>query len=108
MANFTHQQCDALRRLNPNVVNILGDQATDKDGNSISYDLNAVNAEVANKLYQYQRVTGIGTTSGYPAIESQLDQLYHDINSGKFGADAKTGNWFVGITSVKSNIPKSS
>tara|TARA_B100001778_G_C18087465_1_gene405855 strand:+ start:124 stop:447 length:324 start_codon:yes stop_codon:yes gene_type:complete len=106
MANFTHQQCDALRRLNPNVVNILGDQATDKDGNSISYDLNAVNAEVANKLYQYQRVTGIGTTSGYPAIESQLDQLYHDINSGKFGADAKTGDWFVGISSVKTSLPK--
>ena len=106
MANFTHQQCDALRRLNPNVVNILGDQATDKDGNSISYDLNAVNAEVANKLYQYQRVTGIGTTSGYPAMESQLDQLYHDINSGKFGADAKTGDWFVGISSVKTSLPK--
>ena len=63
-------------------------------------------AEVANKLYQYQRVTGIGTTSGYPGIESQLDQLYHDINSGKFGADAKTGDWFVGISSVKTSLPK--
>tara|TARA_Y100001937_G_scaffold108701_1_gene152588 strand:- start:687 stop:1010 length:324 start_codon:yes stop_codon:yes gene_type:complete len=106
MANFTHQQCDALRRLNPNVVSIWGDQASDKDGNSISYDLNAVNAEVDNKLYQYQRVTGVGTTSGYPTIESQLDQLYHDINSGKFGADAKTGDWFVGISSVKTSLPK--
>ena len=106
MANFTHQQCDALRRLNPNVVSIWGDQASDKDGNLISYDLNAVNAEVDNKLYQYQRVTGVGTTSGYPTIESQLDQLYHDINSGKFGADAKTGDWFVGISSVKTSLPK--
>ena len=106
MANFTHQQCDALRRLNPNVVSIWGDQASDKDGNSISYDLSAVNAEVDNKLYQYQRVTGVGTTSGYPTIESQLDQLYHDINSGKFGADAKTGDWFVGISSVKTSLPK--
>ena len=108
MANFTQQQCDALRRLNPNVVSIWGDQATDKDGNSISYDLNAVNAEVAIKLYQYQRVTGVGTTLGYPSIESQLDQLYHDINAGKFGADAKTGDWFVGISSVKTTIPKPS
>ncbi len=106
MANFTHQQCDALRRLNPNVVSIWGDQATDKDGNPISYDLNAVNAEVANKLYQYQRVTGVGATSGYPSIEFQLDQLYHDINAGKFGADAKTGDWFVGISSVKTSLPK--
>ena len=65
-----------------------------------------MNAEVANKLYQYQRVTGVGATSGYPSIESQLDQLYHDINSGKFGADAKTGDWFVGISSVKTSLPK--
>ena len=35
MANLTHQQCDALRRLNSNVVSIWGDQATDKDGNPI-------------------------------------------------------------------------
>ena len=106
MANLTHQQVDALIRLNPNVVTICCDHATDKDGNPISYDLNAVNAEVANKLYQYQRVTGVGATSGYPSIESQLDQLYHDINSGKFGADAKTGDWFVGISSVKTSLPK--
>ena len=31
----------------------------------------------------------------------QLDQLYHDMKDGKFGADAKTGSWYVGITSVK-------
>ena len=54
------------------------------------------------------RVYGIGNTSGYAQIGEQLDQLYHDINAGKFGADAKTGNWFVGITSVKTNIPKPS
>ena len=51
MANLTHQQCDALRRLNPNVVSIWGDQASDKDGNSISYDLNAVNAEVLSLIH---------------------------------------------------------
>ena len=39
MANLTHQQCDALRRLNPNVVSIWGDQASDKDGNPIVYYL---------------------------------------------------------------------
>jgi len=106
MANLTHQQCDALRRLNSNVVSIWGDQATDKDGNPISYDLNAVNAEVANKLYQYQRVTGIGATSGYPSMESQLDQLYHDIKDGKLGVAATTGSWYVGITSIKTAFPK--
>ena len=50
----------------------------------------------------------MGTTAGYGSIGEQLDKLYHDINAGKFGADAKTGEWFVGITSVKTAIPKPS
>ena len=66
-----------------------------------------MNAEVANKLYQYQRVTGVGATSGYPSIESQLDQLYHDMTDGKLGVAATTGSWYVGITSVKNSFPKS-
>ena len=62
----------------------------------------------STQQYMRNRVHGIGNTSGYAHISEQLDQLYHDINAGKFGADAKTGNWFVGITSVKTNIPKPS
>ena len=68
----------------------------------------AARVELDKLNYQNDRVTGIGSTSGYEPITEQLDQLYHDINAGKFGADAKTGNWFVGITSVKTNIPKAS
>ena len=60
----------------------------------------------SNKEYKTQRITGIGDTSGYPNIRTQLDQLYHDIDAGKFGSDAKTGVWFVGISSVKTAIAK--
>jgi len=108
MANFTHEQCDALRRLNSNVVSILNDQASDKDGNPISYDLNAVNAEVAAKAYKYTRVRGDGTNAGYPDISDQLDKLWHDIDEGKLGADAKTGAWYNTVKSVKDNHPKPS
>ena len=59
-----------------------------------------------NKQYKIQRVVGVGTTAGYESISNQLDQLYHDIDAGKFGSDAKTGVWFVGITSVKTAIAK--
>ena len=59
-----------------------------------------------NKEYKIQRITGVGTTVGYPNIRTQLDQLWHDIDSGKFGANAKTGDWFVGISSVKTAIAK--
>jgi len=55
----------------------------------------------------YPRRVGTATTSGYAIITEQLDQLYRDINAGKFGSDAKTGEWFVGITSVKTIFPKS-
>ena len=56
--------------------------------------------------YQGKRRVGTATTVGYGKIEEQLDQLYRDINAGKFGADAKTGEWFVGISSVKTGFPK--
>ena len=59
-----------------------------------------------NKEYKRQRVVGVGTTAGYESISNQLDQLYHDIDAGKFGSDAKTGVWFVGISSVKTAIAK--
>ena len=44
----------------------------------------------------------------YSLIRDQLDKLYHDIDSGKFGDTAKTGNWYVGISSVKNTFPKPS
>ena len=54
------------------------------------------------------RADGTATTTGYISLPEQLDQLYHDINAGKFGSDAKTGDWFVGISSVKTAFPKPS
>tara|TARA_Y100000748_G_C15074753_1_gene323959 strand:- start:45 stop:335 length:291 start_codon:yes stop_codon:yes gene_type:complete len=69
----------------------------------------AAAVEKSATAYKTNRVTGIGTTvTGYGSIGEQLDQLYHDINAGKFGSDAKTGDWFVGISSVKTTIPKPS
>ena len=42
----------------------------------------------------------------YPDIKEQLDQLYRDMKSGKLGVGATTGEWYVGITSVKTKLPK--
>ena len=63
-------------------------------------------ADVVANGYKMQRAVGTATTTGYISLTEQLDQLYHDIDAGKFGADAKTGNWFVGISSVKTSFPK--
>ena len=67
---------------------------------------NTLNTEAAKVKYKTDRTTDGSTT--YDTIGNQLDQLYRDINAGKFGADAKTGEWFVGITSVKTANPKPS
>ena len=63
-----------------------------------------LDSEAAAIKYQTDRTTDGSTT--YDTIGNQLDQLYHDINAGKFGSDAKTGEWFVGISSVKTANPK--
>tara|TARA_R100000455_G_C6212880_1_gene79880 strand:+ start:440 stop:727 length:288 start_codon:yes stop_codon:yes gene_type:complete len=65
-------------------------------------------ADLAAHKYKNDRTTGTGTTTGYPNLKEQLDQLYRDVNAGKFGSDAKTGEWFVGISSVKTAFPKPS
>ena len=62
--------------------------------------------DLENDSYKSQRRLGVGSTSGYPLIELQLDQLYHDMKDGKLGVGATTGSWYVGITSVKTAFPK--
>lgn len=42
----------------------------------------------------------------YPDIGEQLDKLYKDVDAGKLGADAKTGDWYTSIKKVKDDTPK--
>ena len=53
--------------------------------------------------YQYERDRAVS----YPNIGLQLDQLYHDIESGKLGVAATTGSWYIGISSIKVALAKS-
>ena len=90
--------------INGERVAFTADEETARDAEET-----AAIAKIAATRYKENRICGIGSTvSGYGSIGEQLDKLYHDINAGKFGADAKTGEWFVGITSVKTAIPKPS
>ena len=91
----------AQKYVNGELVNLTTEEQT-----QITNDAAVDAAEKAATGYIMNRRLGVGTTSGYISLENQLDQLYHDINAGKFGADAKTGEWFVGITSVKTAFPK--
>ena len=44
----------------------------------------------------------------YPSLPEQFDQLFRDITAGKFGDDAKTGEWYIAIKGVKDSNPKPS
>ena len=100
---------EAIRKAYPNVVTIDDDTgAVDASGNEVTLvqsNIDAARVELDKLNYQYQRVVGIGTTVGYPDFGKQLDLLYHDMKNGTLNT---SGQWYVGITSVKTNIPKPS
>ena len=107
MANYDH---DAIYKAYPDAATIDDDTGVFKaDGSKITIvqsNVDAARVELNKLNYKSDRVVGSATTSGYLPLQEQLDQLYRDINAGKFGADAKTGEWFVGISSVKTAFPK--
>ena len=103
----------AIIRAYPNASYVDETTVKDASGNVITIEQSKIDAarvtldsEAAAIKYQTDRTTDGSTT--YDTIGNQLDQLYHDINAGKFGSDAKTGEWFVGISSVKTANPKPS
>ena len=120
-----HQVSDALRSLVPNAKLFLRDEDYDKlewdESNTdnkptkaeVEAEIERLDAEYLTKRYQRQRTNDVserasGIQTSYPKITEQLDQLFHDIESGKFGESAKTGDWYVGISSVKTTFPKPS
>jgi hypothetical protein len=81
---------EAVTKLYPQVISMLGNVAYDVDGNEVAYDLAAVEAEVQANAYKSLRA------AEYPAIVDQLDTIYHD------GLDA----WKEQIQAVKDKYPK--
>ena len=63
-------------------------------------------ADDAVNGYKKERTVGTATTTGYIDVTEQLDQLYRDMKAGKLGVGATTGEWYVGISSVKTLFPK--
>ena len=122
---MSFQVSDAMRSLVPNAkLHIINEDydtmqwdASNTDTKPTKAEVEAeiarLDAEYLAKRYQRQRTNDVserlsGIQTSYPKITEQLDQLFHDIESGKFGDTAKTGNWYVGISSVKNTFPKSS
>ena len=84
---------ETIYKLYPNVVTIRGDIAYDADGNEVTYDNTAVEAEIAKNAYKDARA------SAYKSIAEQLDMQYWDRVNG-------TTTWKEHIDAVKSAHPK--
>lgn len=104
----------AVYRAYPEVMLVDDEKgAFDKDNNEVVLEQSKIDTALAEiqalerqNAYQSYRRMGLGSTAGYPSVESQLDQLYHDMADGKLGVAATTGSWYVGITSIKTTFKK--
>ena len=88
---------EAIYATHQGVVSISGDMAFDAQGNPVTVDEQAVQAEITRlqadyiaKEYQRQRA------QAYPSMADQLDLIYHE------GIDA----WKETIAAVKQEYPK--
>ena len=82
----------AIYALYSNVVSVDdGAGAKDINGNSVTIDMDAVNAWVDPEQYKINRV--------YPSIQEQLDMQYWDSVNG-------TTTWKDAIAAVKTENPK--
>ena len=88
-------------------IDPVNDTIANLTGDASSLSMSNINAKATELKNAGEYVEGrVGITSGYPLLSVQLDQLWHDIDDGKFGDTAKTGSWYVGISSVKTLFPK--
>ena len=102
---------DAIYELYEDAVSIKGNDlgdivVLDANGDEITIDASDVNAKVLElqEATQYQMARALA----YPQIAEQLDKLFHDIDGGLLGEDAKTGSWYLALKQVKDDNPKPS
>ena len=104
MAQYDH---NAIMKAYPNQIFSIvdGGGVTNKDGVMFEPDATLVaNARTELDKLSYRQ----DRKYAFEMWGDQLDKLYHDVESGKFGEAAKSGDWYVGITSVKNAYPKPS
>jgi hypothetical protein len=79
-----------ILKLYPQVVNIVGGDAFDAEGNQVAIDQSLIDAEIARTAYIGKR------QAEYPSFADQFDKIFHE------GIDA----WKAEIQAVKDKYPK--
>ena len=103
---------DVIREIDPTAVVIIDDDDVDKiqwldgttaiDKSVILAKKAEIDVEWSKNKYQRDRKEDFRQLG----IATELDLLWHDIDDGKFGADAKTGAWYLDVKAVKERFPK--
>ena len=65
-------------------------------------------AETARQLDEEANGYKTARANAYPQLAEQLDKLFHDIDGGLLGEDAKTGSLYLALKEVKDDNPKPS
>ena len=104
---------DIIKEIDPTAVVIVDDEDVDKiqwlegtteiDKATILAKKAEIDAEWSKKKYQRDRKYEFRELG----IATELDLLWHDIDDGKLGADAKTGGFYTTIKALKDKYPKS-
>jgi hypothetical protein len=87
------RKLEAICILYPNIVNICGTVAYDKDNQEVTYDNNAVEALVASEAYKDLRA------AEYPPITDYLDGIVK-------GDNAQVQAYIDACLAVKAKYPK--
>lgn len=102
---------DAILSLEPNAeVTLVGDEIVTWHSEDITQPTDEAIATEQARLQseydtnEYQRDRALA----YPQIAEQLDKLFHDIDGGLLGEDAKTGSLYLALKEVKDDNPKPS
>ena len=100
------------------VIKASFDAPTHKIVNGVQVELSASEKEnILNEWAENERARQLDEESNgykydranaYPQIAEQLDKLFHDIDGGLLGEDAKTGSLYLALKEVKDNNPKPS
>ena len=100
-----HSMVDGVRTAHSNAEHdvIIDGWAGGRAADEVRTALKASGGETAE--YVHFRTDSM-IDGSYPSIPDQLDKLYHDIDDEKFGADAKTGTWYVAIKATKDKFRK--
>jgi hypothetical protein len=83
----------AIRKLYPNVTKMVNDTVYDIDGNEVTYDENAVQAEIDKVAYKQKRV------EEYPSFLEYLDGIVK-------GDQAQIDKYIADCQAVKTKYPK--